>query len=128
MTTPYDQLQFTAPAELRTYPEQIEDAALEHFRLSTELDDIRFDLGQITDPITADVASDNAYKNDTARKAEVKLRLADSVDYARLDKLLRETERYRVEVTARLERLRGEFSLYKLAWRERIARLESAND
>lgn len=126
--TPYDQLQSIAPTQGRNFPYEIEATTNEHYRISIEIADLHFDLGLIIDPITADVASDNAYKNDTARKAEVKLRLSNSDDYARLDKLLRAAEHKRAEMTARIERLRGEFSLFKLAWRERIARLENESD
>lgn len=65
------------------------------------------------------------YSNETTRTAALALRLLGNGDYTDLKEALARAERKRQELTARLERLRGEFKLALVERQAEIAALAS---
>ncbi len=61
------------------------------------------------------------YSNEATRDVTLALRLLGNEDYAELKETLARAERKRQELTARIERLRGEFKVYLLECQAEIA-------
>jgi len=101
--------------------ELIELLSLEVFDESRKVAELRRESAEIADFHTVDVATNPAFKNELARKAEVKATLAQHPRYNELQQLITEGERLTAMRSARLERNRNEFALYKLEFRAHIA-------
>lgn len=109
------------------YAQDIEIESMHLFKRSKRLADLRKEAGEIVDQIAVDVATDKAYPNEMARKAEIKARLSLHAGHCQLEDDIRNAEYDVAYASAKLERLRNEFSLHKLERRERIAAVEALN-
>jgi hypothetical protein len=117
----------------QNYPEEIESAAKDVAGLTALRDVAREDLEEITDKITGEVlaATDPitgkpSFTNDRARDLAIRERCRASEEWRERSRRTEEAELKRAEAAARLERLRGEFSLQKLERRERVAAIDAA--
>lgn len=109
-----------------SYPETIEQTALKLADTTQEITTLRERMNEIEIVETLDIAAAKngegkpLYSNETTRSAALALRLVGNEDYTELKETLARAERKRQELTARLERLRGEFKLY-LVERQAVA-------
>lgn len=117
----------------RNYPVEIEEQSVALVRIAERRDEARNHLEIITDFITSDVlrmtdpdTGKPAFSNDKARELAIRDRQRASGEYQKWAAIEREAQASHAEASARLERLRGEFSLSKIARRERIASIEAA--
>lgn len=117
----------------RNYPQEIEEQSNTLDQITRRRDDAREQLGTVTDEITRRVLTESdpdtgklLHTNDKARDLAIRERQRASGVYQGWAAVEREAEIDRARVSARLERLRGEFSELKLSRRERIANIEAA--
>lgn len=114
------------------YPQKIESLAVELARLTTIRDDAREALEEVTDEITSAVlrtveptTGKPLYTNDKAREIEIRKRQRESEEWQTAANRLERTEHDRSIAAAILERIRGEFSVWKIERREAIAAAEA---
>ncbi len=113
------------------YPEMIEQMALKLADAAQEITALRDRMNEIEIIETLDIAAAKAgegkplYSNEATRAATLALRLLGNADYTELKETLARAERKRQELTARLERLRGEFKLALVERQAEIAALAS---
>lgn len=104
--------------ERLNYPEQIEKAALDLGEVQREAAHQRERLAEIEAILTVEIAGAKSpegkplYSNETARCAELVLRLRDNEDVTQIKELLERADEKKMRLQAHLERLRGEFKLY----------------
>lgn len=117
----------------RHYPAEIEEQSLTLIQITERRDQARVHQEEITDEITREVLSEldsetgkPRYANDKARELAIRERCRASDNWKTWGEIARQAERSRAEISARLERLRGEFSESKLTRRERIVSMEAA--
>lgn len=117
----------------RNYPQEIEEQSITLHGLAGRRDEAQATLELVTDEITRAVLAETdpdtgklRHTNDKARELAIRERCRASGEWKMWEEIARQSETSRAEATARLERLRGEFSESKLARRERIASIEAA--
>ena len=108
------------------FPELIEKTRLDLFVIAEQCFEVQQSQGFIVDELRAQIAvavdgdGKPRYSNEDKRKAALAEALIQTEVYQRLAVQLRGFEKEREFAAARLERLRGEFSLDKLQRREAI--------
>lgn len=117
----------------RNYPQEIEEISNDLDRITRRRDEAREQLGTVTDEITRRVLTEAdpetgklLHTNDKARELAIRERQRANGVYQGWAAVEREAEIDRARVSAKLERLRGEFAESKLARRERVAAIEAA--
>lgn len=117
----------------RNYPQEIEEQSNILDQITRRRDDARDHLEAVTDEITRMVLTETdpetgkpRHTNDKARDLAIRERQRASGVYQGWATAEREAEIERAVASARLERLRGEFSESKLQRRERIAAIDAA--
>lgn len=117
----------------RNYPAEIEEQSLALVKITERRDQARVHQEEVTEQITASVLNESdpdtgklRHTNDKARELAIRERCRASGEWKMWEEIARQSETSRAEATARLERLRGEFSESKLARRERIVSIEAA--
>ncbi len=117
----------------RNYPAEIEADAIYLAQVAAERDAAKQHLEEIEDQISAEVIArknDNGkpyYSNETLRGIHIRERCRQSGTYKNWEKQLEAKEAARVLVGAKLERLRNEFSVWKIEERRRIAEMEAVS-
>lgn len=117
----------------KNYPELIEEQSIALTRITERRDQAHNHLEAITDEITREVLAETdpetgkpRHTNDKAREIAIRERQRASGEYQTWATIEREAKTDHAEASARLERLRGQFSLSKIERRERIAAIEAA--
>lgn len=117
----------------RNYPEEIEEISNDLDQITRRRDEAREQMGTVTDEITRRVLTESdpdtgkpLHTNDKARELAIRERQRTNGVYQGWAAIEREAEIERARVSARLERLRGEFAELKITRRERIAAIEAA--
>jgi hypothetical protein len=117
----------------RNYPAEIEEQSIALAKITRRRDEAAEARQQVEDAITFEVIREidpvtgkPSYTNDTMRGIAIRERCNASGSYQQWNDILREAELNRAEAAARLERLRGEFSMSKIERRERVAAIEAA--
>lgn len=117
----------------RNYPQEIEEQAIALEQITRRRDEAREKMEEVTDLITRDVLNmvdaetgKLRFTNDKARDLAIRERQRASGEYQKWATIAANAEISRAEAAARLERLRGEFSLSKIERRERIAAIDAA--
>lgn len=112
----------------RNYPVEIEEQSIALVRITERRDEARKYLEELTDIATSAVLFeiDEAtgkprYSNDKARELAIRERQRASGEYQGWAAIEREAEANRAEASARIERLRGQFAMFKREADERIA-------
>ena len=115
------------------YPAQIEAQVLELARVTRQRDLAKDDLDVLSDEITKEVlltveptTGKLIFTNDKSRDIEIRKRQRESNDWITALNKYESEEGDRVHCAAILERLRGDFSVWKIEKREAIATLEAA--
>lgn len=117
----------------RNYPQEIEEQSNSHAAITKLVTEAKARMEEVTDAITHGVLTETdrdtgkpAFTNDKARELAIRERQRASGEYQRLAEMVMHLELDRAAASARLERLRGEFSLLKIERRERIAAIDAA--
>lgn len=116
---------------MSNYPEQIEQTRLNVLSIRDTLKFVLDRAGQIKDGVTANVASETGpdgkplYSNEAKRTAAIAAYLLDLDEYQQLQVTERNLRKELERADARLERLRNEFSEYKLDRREKLVAAEA---
>jgi hypothetical protein len=116
---------------MRNYPQEIEEKAILLSNITLERDAARESLNAVEDRIAfqiimeKDASGKPAHSNDTLRGIAIRAECASSDEHGDLKASVERLEVLRVEATVRLERVRNEFSQWKIQERARIAELEA---
>jgi hypothetical protein len=117
----------------RDYPAEIEEQSIALDQITRRRDEAREKMEEVTDEIAAEVLRETdpdtgklRHSNDKARELAIRERQRASGEYQKWAQVLQTAEFERAQGSARLERLRGEFSISKIERRERIAAIDAA--
>lgn len=112
----------------KNYPELIEEQSVALARITERRDEAKTHLEEVADRIAAEAMAEvdtypykPRFTNDRARELAIRERQRASGEYQRWAAIEREAQANHAEATARLERLRGEFAMFKREVDERIA-------
>lgn len=103
-----------------SYPAQIEQVSLDLAEAQREAVTLRERLAEIESILTLEIANAKSpegkplFSNEATRAAELILRLRDDADAKQIKELLARADERRARLSARQERLRGEFKLQLL--------------
>lgn len=116
----------------RDYPKEIEEKAILLSNITLERDAAREALNLVEDRIAFDVitAKDSSgkpqFSNETLRGIAIRETCASSDEHSDLKASVERLEVLKTQAAARLERMRNEFSKWKIEERARIAEMEAA--
>lgn len=117
---------------MKHYPAEIEERAIYLSNITLEREMAKDRLQALEDQITYDVLTEKdgngkpSYSNDTLRGIAIRHRFAASDTWNKLKGDIESLDVLKVEATVRLERVRNEFSQWKIEERARIAEMEAA--
>jgi hypothetical protein len=109
---------------LNEYPQAIALTETELYTVTVSIDRTRKSITRIELEIDTQIAFNCELKNDAQRKAKRAAMLDQHTQHWEYTEFLEEMKSKEQAVLIELHRLRGEFSVLKLAKREEIARLE----